>query len=111
MQIQAEDLEVTLAGYDRPHHFPWVYLRDCCTCEKCYHPVSKARLSLMKNLDVNIKPQTVEVEAETGNVNIHKDDIKVCTCNNLILNPGACDLARWTQKLILSLLAGGKNPG
>ena len=43
--------------------YPWVWLRDNCQCEKCFHEFTKARLILMKNLDVNVKPQKVEVRS------------------------------------------------
>ena len=138
VQVQAEDLVVTLPGSPEPVSFPWVYLRDNCQCPKvvsilrnlstlwgcnlfvkqkisiqnsgtevskycascfkkwwdnfrlcfpfqCYHPVSKARLSLLKNLDVDIIPHTVDVDEDTGNVSSSEtESVKNSSCFLLV---------------------------
>ena len=42
--------------------YPLVWLRDNCQCPNCFHPKSKARLSLMRDLDVDIKVKDVNVQ-------------------------------------------------
>lgn len=39
--------------------YPYVWLRDNCQCTKCFHEFTHARLLLMRNLDVNIRPQSL----------------------------------------------------
>ena len=44
------------------NEYPAVWLRDNCQCPKCYNKHANARLLLMKDLDVDIKPNQVLVE-------------------------------------------------
>ena len=44
------------------NEYPAVWLRDNCQCPKCYNKHANARLLLMKDLDVDIKPKQVSVE-------------------------------------------------
>ena len=41
--------------------YPYVWLLDNCQSAKYYHPVSKARLLLMRDLDVDSKLKSVTV--------------------------------------------------
>ena len=50
--------------------YPAVWLRDNCQCPKCYNKNANARLLLMKDLDVNVKPSQVTIN--TNNVSMHK---------------------------------------
>ncbi len=58
-------------------NFPAVWLRDNCQCEQCFHPVSKARKALMKDLDFDIRPKDVWVEK--GEVRAQPEHIWCCT--------------------------------
>ena len=42
--------------------YPYVWLRDNCRCEKCFHPGSRSRLFLMTNLDLNIIPVVADIK-------------------------------------------------
>ena len=42
------------------HQFPAIWLRDNCQCSKCFSEHAQARLVLMRNLDLNMKPSNVE---------------------------------------------------
>ncbi|XP_072032174.1 gamma-butyrobetaine dioxygenase-like [Amphiura filiformis] len=48
--------------------YPYVWLRDNCRCDKCFHPSSRGRLVLMGNLDPDILPDVAEVEDQTLNI-------------------------------------------
>ena len=41
--------------------FPFLWLRDNCTCSDCFHPTTLSRRFLMKNLDVDITADNVKV--------------------------------------------------
>ena len=41
--------------------FPYIFLRDSCQCESCFHPFTKARLVLMKDLKVDSFPTELQV--------------------------------------------------
>ena len=41
--------------------FPYIFLRDSCQCESCFHPFTKARLILMKDLKVDSFPTELQV--------------------------------------------------
>lgn len=55
-------LEVQWEG-DYPTYYPYLWLRDNCQCEKCFHPFTKARKLLMQNLNLDAVPREVEVRA------------------------------------------------
>ena len=59
--MQWKDLERGNAAEDA-NEYPAVWLRDNCQCPKCYNKNANARLLLMKDLDVDIKPNQVLVE-------------------------------------------------
>ena len=44
------------------HQFPAIWLRDNCQCSKCFNEHAQARLVLMRDLDINMKPISVEDE-------------------------------------------------
>ncbi|XP_072015373.1 gamma-butyrobetaine dioxygenase-like [Amphiura filiformis] len=48
--------------------YPYVWLRDNCRCDKCFHPSSLGRLVTMANLDPDIIPDVAEVHAQTLNI-------------------------------------------
>lgn len=41
--------------------FPYLFLRDSCQCERCFHPFTKARLILMQDLRMESYPTGVQV--------------------------------------------------
>lgn len=54
-----ESIEITLQN--RKEKFPLVWLRDNCTCEKCYHKQSISRIINWNEFDTNIAAKSVEV--------------------------------------------------
>ncbi|XP_019626570.1 PREDICTED: gamma-butyrobetaine dioxygenase-like [Branchiostoma belcheri] len=44
--------------------FPYVWLRDNCQCPQCFNPDSRSRRVLMNDLDVNVSPVRVELQAK-----------------------------------------------
>lgn len=59
-----ESIEVTLQ--DRREKFPLVWLRDNCTCEKCYHKQSISRIIDWNDFDTNVAANSVEVSKYGG---------------------------------------------
>ena len=49
-------IEVQWEG-DYPTHYPYLWLRDNCQCDKCFHPFTKARKLLMKDLNLDSVPR------------------------------------------------------
>ena len=41
--------------------YPYVWLRDNCQCEKCFHPVTRARQLLIMDLNVDTTPKDIQV--------------------------------------------------
>ncbi|XP_068626489.1 gamma-butyrobetaine dioxygenase [Battus philenor] len=39
--------------------FPYVWLRDNCKCEKCFHPTAKSRILDWSKFDINAKPKDI----------------------------------------------------
>ena len=54
-----KDILVVPEGMEN-HHFPAIWLRDNCQCSKCFSKHAKARLVLMRNLDLDMIPTNVE---------------------------------------------------
>ena len=54
-------------------HYPAVWLRDNCQCPKCYQKTAMARLSLMRNLNIEIDIPKVEI-VENDKIKIHWND-------------------------------------
>lgn len=54
-----ENLEVNIEN--NLEKFPLVWLRDNCTCDKCYHRESKSRIINWTDFNVDVKAKTVEV--------------------------------------------------
>ncbi|XP_078693323.1 gamma-butyrobetaine dioxygenase-like isoform X1 [Branchiostoma floridae x Branchiostoma belcheri] len=44
--------------------FPYVWLRDNCQCSQCFNPDSLSRRVLMTDLDVNVSPVRVKLQAK-----------------------------------------------
>ena len=42
--------------------YPYVWLRDNCQCEQCFHPSLYTRLLLVTNLDLDIAPMETEIK-------------------------------------------------
>lgn len=53
------------------------WLRDNCTCPKCFHPVSEMRLQLMADLDINILPKKATIDGNA--LVIHWQDGHIST--------------------------------
>ncbi|CAH1250332.1 BBOX1 [Branchiostoma lanceolatum] len=54
--------------------FPYVWLRDNCQCPQCFNPDSRSRLVLMLDLDVNVSPVRVEVQAGGSSLSVEWPD-------------------------------------
>ena len=50
--------------------YPHVWLRDNCQSPESFHPVSKARLTLMRDLDVDIVPAGVKLDGSGTKVRV-----------------------------------------
>ncbi len=51
------------------HSYPLPWLRDNCQCPKCFHPTSKARHFLLKNLKCDgVNQDGVSIDKGTGEV-------------------------------------------
>ena len=61
VSVQWKDLE-NMGSVADVNEYPAVWLRDNCQCPSCYNKYANARLLLMKNLDVDVKPERVSVE-------------------------------------------------
>ncbi|KAB7506959.1 Gamma-butyrobetaine dioxygenase, partial [Armadillidium nasatum] len=47
---------------ENDHHlFPFVWLRDHCQCNQCFHPVSRSRTMLFDQLQLHVLPTHVEI--------------------------------------------------
>ncbi len=53
-------LRLSLAS--KSNDFPLAWLRDNCQCPKCYHPVSKARLSLLRDIPKDLTKTKATLE-------------------------------------------------
>lgn len=69
-------LEVTWKDFGR-HRYPFVWLRDCCQCSECFHPVAKSRRTDLKDLDLNARPKTVKAESDSLEINWPDDHLSV----------------------------------
>ena len=58
--VEDATLDVTWRD-DSVDKYPFVWLRDNCQCERCFHPNTKSRLVLMQYQDIDAKPTHVEV--------------------------------------------------
>lgn len=54
-----ENLEVNIEN--NLEKFPFVWLRDNCTCDKCYHKESKSRIINWSDFNIDVKAKYVEV--------------------------------------------------
>merc|ERR1711884_75288 len=50
-------------GNDVWHKYPTVWLRDNCRCPSCFHPVSRNRTILMRDLDLNARPRKCQIDS------------------------------------------------
>lgn len=57
-----ESLEVILNN--KTERFPLVWLRDNCTCEKCYHKQSISRIINWDDFNTNVAAESVEVSID-----------------------------------------------
>ena len=55
----------------RVFQYPGVWIRDNCQCPKCFDKSSQNRKIVLKDLNVEVKPNQVEVQKEqVGNIEI-----------------------------------------
>ena len=54
--------------FHEPFRFPYVWLKDNCQCESCFHPVSKTRKILFQDLDPDIQP----ISALVSNIKMYR---------------------------------------
>lgn len=59
ISIDKESIEVVLNN--KTEKFPLVWLRDNCTCEKCYHKQSISRIINWDDYQTNIAAESVHV--------------------------------------------------
>ena len=60
VSVQWKDLG-NLESIGNTCEYPAVWLRDNCQCPSCYSKHANARLLLMKDLDVDVKPGNIQV--------------------------------------------------
>ena len=80
---------VNWANSSQVGEFPSIWLRDNCQCPKCFHPVSKARLVLMRENHLDIKPQTVTFNKESRQVKariLHYSMVEVVSITEAFLS-------------------------
>ncbi|XP_059091647.1 gamma-butyrobetaine dioxygenase-like [Tigriopus californicus] len=73
-KIHENELELDDEKEFRSEKFPFVWLRDNCTCSQCFQPASKARFVLMKDLKLDVKPKTVDTHLDENEVKITWED-------------------------------------
>ena len=64
VRLDDVETEVALTSTDADvaeMRFPYVWLRDSCRCDVCFHPVALARQMLFQDLDLNVRPQCAVV--------------------------------------------------
>ncbi|XP_018023988.1 gamma-butyrobetaine dioxygenase [Hyalella azteca] len=54
--------------------YPWLWLRDNCQCDQCFHPVSLSRTSFLQDLDLNVAPKSFELTEDGFTLSIHWTD-------------------------------------
>ena len=59
--VEAEVALTSTAADVGEMRFPYVWLRDSCRCDVCFHPVVLARKMLFEDLDINVRPQSAVV--------------------------------------------------
>jgi len=53
------------------HRYPYIYLRDNCQCTECFFKDSSQRLlDVVKDIDINIKPDNVEMSDDGARLSI-----------------------------------------
>ena len=53
------------------HRYPYIYLRDNCQCSECFFKDSSQRLlDIVKDIDINIKPDKVEMSDNGAKLSI-----------------------------------------
>lgn len=60
-ELHNTEADIT-TGKQKKFEFPFVYLRDNCQCEKCYHAQSSSRTINWENFDVSIKPHEFQFD-------------------------------------------------
>lgn len=54
--------------------YPYLWLRDNCQCENCFHPVSLSRSNYLKDLDLNVEPVEIQTSQESNELQIKWSD-------------------------------------
>ncbi|XP_015751153.1 PREDICTED: gamma-butyrobetaine dioxygenase-like [Acropora digitifera] len=56
---------------DTSHRYPYIYLRDNCPCSKCFFKESSQRLlDVVRDVDINIKPDKVEMSDDGAKLSV-----------------------------------------
>ena len=88
--------------------FPFSWLRDNCQCPLCFHQDSKARLFLLKDLDVNIEAQQAYFDHENEMVRTFGFYWTLMLSINCSL-AGSCHMAWWSPKWVPAVLVDAKS--
>ncbi|KAG6441935.1 gamma-butyrobetaine dioxygenase [Manduca sexta] len=67
---QSEHLNIDIKGHSLK--FPFVWLRDNCQCEECFHKSAKSRILDWSNFDVNVQP--IDVTREGNSIRVSWTD-------------------------------------
>lgn len=59
--ISSDKESIELVLNNRKERFPLVWLRDNCTCEKCYHKQTISRIINWDDFNTNVAADSVEV--------------------------------------------------
>lgn len=60
-KISNDKQSIEIVLNNRKEMFPLVWLRDNCTCDKCYHNQSISRIINWDEFDTNVAAKSVEV--------------------------------------------------
>lgn len=70
--ISEDNLKVVIRG--ECLQFPYVWLRENCQCQECYHPSAQSRILDWSKFDLNVKPTQVQENEKTNSLHINWDD-------------------------------------
>lgn len=66
--VQVNDAKKTIVLVDGSdakdvYEYPFVWLRDNCQCEECFHKTSLSRIINWEKFDISVSPKNVEVQS------------------------------------------------
>ena len=63
--VKVNDAKKTLVLVDGSdaYEYPFVWLRDNCQCEECFHQSSSSRIINWEKFDLSVSPKNVEVQS------------------------------------------------